>query len=73
MRVAHLKVVKPRYHDQGLSLRGPKGRGQNDPPHPHIAAAGFEDGEDVVLISKADFEALTDPQSISEAIRKLLD
>lgn len=57
MRIAHLKVVQSSSRP-GLSLRGPKGRGHQDSVHDHVTAAGFEPDEDVVLISKADLDAM---------------
>lgn len=59
MKIARLKVVQSSTQP-GLSLRGPKGRGHQDPALEHITAAGFEPDEDVVLISTKDFEELKD-------------
>lgn len=57
MKIAYLKVVQSSTRP-GLSLRGPKGRGHQDSVHEHVTNAGFEPDEDVVLIRKADFEAM---------------
>jgi hypothetical protein len=54
MQIAHLKVVQSSTRP-GLSLRGPKGRGQQDSVHEHITRGGFEPDQDVVLITKTDF------------------
>jgi hypothetical protein len=59
VKLARLKVVESSGWPQMKSLRGPKGRGRNDPAHAHITAAGFEDGDDVVLILASDYERLT--------------
>jgi hypothetical protein len=58
VRIAELKVVESAHDPRLKSLRGPKGRGHFDSPQEHVTAAGFEDGEDVVLISRADYERL---------------
>lgn len=57
MKIAYLKVVESTTRS-GLSLRGPKGRGHQDSVHNHVTEGGFEPEEDVVLISKTDFNRL---------------
>lgn len=57
--VAFLKVVSSHRGTGLLSLRGPKGRGADDPIHEHITTAGFAAGDDVVLIRREWFEKLT--------------
>jgi hypothetical protein len=64
MKVARLKVVRSAqwWHgpdDKMVSVRGPQGSSHNDPAQPHITEAGFEPGEDVVLILASDFDRLT--------------
>lgn len=48
--VAVLKIVHSSLRSGLLSIRGPKGRSADDAAHEHITAAGFGDGDDVVLI-----------------------
>lgn len=58
MKFTFLKVVKSQSRPDQMSLRGPKGRGAGDSVHAHVSAAGFEDGEEVVLVDKASFDKL---------------
>jgi hypothetical protein len=51
-------TVSSSQHRSLVSLRGPKGRGQNDGIHEHLTNAGYEPGEAVVIIPKADYEQL---------------
>lgn len=51
-------TVSSSQHRNLVSLRGPKGRGQNDGIHEHLTNAGYEPGEAVVIIPKADYERL---------------
>lgn len=64
MKIAHLRVVRSTTYGRGehKSLRGPKGAGNNDPIYQHITDAGFEDGDAVVLITKAEYERLLENQ-----------
>lgn len=57
-KVAFLKVVNSSRHLDQKSLRGPLGRGHNDDALKHITAAQFEDGDDVVLITKDEYDTL---------------
>jgi hypothetical protein len=41
-----------------ISLRGPKGRGQNDAIHDHLTNAGYEPGVPIIILPKADYEEL---------------
>jgi hypothetical protein len=59
MKIARLKVVGSSTSPEWRSLRGPKGRRHGDPCQPHVTDAGFEPGDDVVLILASDFEKLT--------------
>jgi hypothetical protein len=52
-----LKVVASAAKPGMLSLRGPKGRNHNDDIRKHITGV-FEEGDEVVLLRKADFEKL---------------
>lgn len=58
MKIAKLKVVRSVNSPGNVSLRGPAGRGHNDSPQAHITNAGFEDGEDVVLVLAEHYTAL---------------
>lgn len=60
MKAALLVVVNSTQRSGLMSLRGPKGQGKNDSIHEHVTAAGFKDGEEVVLISRAAAAALND-------------
>ncbi len=51
-------IVESSQHPSLVSLRGPKGRGQNDGIHDHLTKAGFKPGESVVILPKADYEHL---------------
>lgn len=64
--VAFLKVVRSSARDGMLSLRGPRGAGQHDPIHPHITSAGFEDGDEVVLIRRDLYEVLIARSAVYE-------
>ncbi len=59
-KVARLKVVRSTGHEGQMSLRGPKGQGENDPPQHHITEAGFQDGDLVVLIPLNVYNSLLD-------------
>lgn len=50
----------------GLSLRGPKGRGQNDPFPQHLEAAGFKDGDRVVMVTEEYFNDLLKRAGVNE-------
>jgi hypothetical protein len=52
-----LKVVASAMRPGSLSLRGPKGRGHGDDVRTHITDV-FDEGDDVVLLRKSDFENL---------------
>lgn len=52
-----LKVVSSAACPGMLSLRGPKGRGKNDDVRKHITGV-FEEGDEVVLLKKDDFDRL---------------
>jgi hypothetical protein len=55
---ATLTVVESTRYAGQLSFRGPNGSGSSDPMHEHIKAAGFKDGDRVVVIGADYFEEL---------------
>lgn len=56
IKICRLKCVAGTF--TGVSIRGPAGKGANDPPQPHIEAAGFKPNDDVFLIDAEDLIAL---------------
>jgi hypothetical protein len=50
-------TVSSSQHRSLVSLRGPKGRGQNDGIHEHLTNAGYEPGEAVVIIPEGRLRA----------------
>jgi hypothetical protein len=55
-KVCAARVVSSRSYSGMLSLRGPKGLGDNI--RYTLQESGFEDGDEVVLISKKDLTAM---------------
>lgn len=72
MKITKLKVVASSSIPNMSSLRGPKGRGQNDSVHEHITKAGFEPGEDVVVITQNDFTRLLKVPGYADLLKEEL-
>lgn len=56
MKKAFLKVVQSSIYPNLVSLRGPRGHG--DDARTHLAAAGFTEGESVAVVAKDDLQRL---------------
>ena len=57
-KIVHLVVVESMSHHGMVSLRGKKGL--NDGAHKHLTEAGFNAGDEVVVMDKETFEWMLD-------------